>query len=136
MRDEDKKALSQVRLAHAEECLSAAKNLRENGNYKSAANRAYYTVFHAMRAVLSLNEIDMKRHSGVISEFRRLYIKTGIFQSELSQMISSLFEIRSDSDYDDFFVISKNEVDEQIKNAELFLTSVRTYLGEADGKHE
>lgn len=40
MRNEDKKALSQVRLAHAEECLSAAKSLRETGNYKSAANRA------------------------------------------------------------------------------------------------
>lgn len=128
--------MSQARLTHAEECLSATKSLRETGNYKSAANHAYYTVFHAIRAVLSLNEIDMKRHSGVISEFRRLYIKTGIFQSELSQIISSLFEIRSDSDYDDFFVISKNEVDEQIKNAELFLTSVRTYLGEVDGKHE
>lgn len=136
MRDEDKKALAQARLVHAEECLSAAKSLGETGNYKSAANRAYYTVFHAMRAVLALNEIDMKRHSGIISEFRRLYIKTGIFQSELSQIISSLFEMRSDSDYDDFFVVSKNEVDEQIENAELFLTSVRTFLGEVEGKHE
>ena len=126
MRNEDKKALSQVRLAHAEECLSAAKSLRETGNYKSAANRATTRYF----------EIDMKQHSGVISEFRRLYIKTDIFQSELSQMISSLFEIRSDSDYDDFFVISKNEVDEQIKNAELFLTSVRTYLAKVGVKNE
>ena len=136
MQDEDKKALSQVRLVHAEECLSAAKSLRETENYKSAANRAYYTVFHAMRAILAQNEIDLKRHSGVISEVRRLYIKTGIFQSELSQIISSLFEIRSDSDYDDFFVISKNEVDEQIKNAELFLTSVRAYLAKVEVKHE
>lgn len=89
-----------------------------------------------MRAVPAQNEIDMKQHSGVISEFRRLYIKTDIFQSELSQMISSLFEIRSDSDYDDFFVISKNEVDEQIKNAELFSTSVRTYLAKVGVKNE
>lgn len=136
MRDEDRKSLSTVRLAHSEECLSAAKSLKETENYKSAANRAYYTVFHAMRAVLALNEIDMKRHSGVISEFRRLYIKTGIFQSELSQIISSLFEIRSDSDYDDFFVISKDEVNEQIQNAEQFLTSVRLYLAEVEDKYE
>ena len=41
-------------------------------------HRSYYAIFHAMRAVLALDGIDMKRHSGVMSEFRRLYIKTGI----------------------------------------------------------
>ena len=61
------KALSQARLEHAVECLSAAKNLLETKNYKSAANRSYYAVFHAMRAVLAFDEIDMKRHSGIIS---------------------------------------------------------------------
>lgn len=136
MRDDERKALSQVRLEHAEECLSAAKSLRETENHKSAANRAYYAVFHAMRAVLALDGIDMKRHSGVISEFRRLYIKTGVFDLGLSQVISSLFEIRTDSDYDDFFVISKEEVNEQIHNAEQFLTSVRIYLSEAEGKND
>jgi uncharacterized protein (UPF0332 family) len=33
------------------------------------------------------------------------------------------------SDYDDFFVISKAEVEEQVKNAEVFLSAVKTYLG-------
>ncbi len=130
MLDEERKALSQVRLEHAEECLSAARSLVESGNYKSAANRSYYAVFHAMRAVLALDDIDMKRHSGVIAEFRRLYIKTGVFDVELSQVISSLFDMRTDSDYDDFFVISKEEVNEQIRNAEGFLTAVRSYLAD------
>ena len=70
MQEHERKALSQARLEHAVECLSAARNLLETGNYKSAANRSYYAVFHAMRAVLAFDEIDMKRHSGVISEFR------------------------------------------------------------------
>jgi len=128
VRDEERKALSQVRLEHAEECLSAAKSLVASASYKSAANRSYYAVFHAMRAVLALDDIDMKRHGGVIAEFRRLYIKTGVFDVELSQVISSLFDMRTDSDYDDFFVISKEEVYEQICNAERFLMAVRAYL--------
>ncbi len=130
MRDEDKKALSKVRLEHAEECLSAAKNLAETGNYKSAANRSYYAVFHAMRAVLALDEIDMKRHSGVMAEFRRLYIKTGVFDADLSKVISTLFDMRTDSDYDDFFLISKEEVEMQIANAERFLLKIQAYLGQ------
>lgn len=128
MQDSDKKALSAVRFEHAEECLEAAKNLLQSQNYKSSANRSYYAVFHAMRAVLALNMIDMKHHSGIISEFRKLYIKTGIFDVKLSQIISVLFDIRNDSDYDDFFVVSKEEVVEQIENAEYFLSEIRKYL--------
>lgn len=101
---EERKSLSNVRFEHALECLDAAKSLLENGNYKSAANRSYYAIFHAMRAVLAFDEVDMKHHSGVISEFRKRYIKTGVF------------ETRTESDYDDFFVISKAEVIEQTEN--------------------
>ncbi len=108
--------------------LDAAKSLLVSSNYKSAANRSYYAIFHAMRAVLAFDGIDMKHHSGIISEFRRLYIKNEIFDSKLSQIISVLFNIRTDSDYDDFFVISKSEVEEQILNAEYFLKEIETFL--------
>ena len=87
----DKIELSQIRLRNAFECLGDAETLLERGSLKSAANRAYYAVFHAMRAVLALDGIDMRHHSGVIAEFRRLYIKTGVFPMELSAAISGLF---------------------------------------------
>lgn len=125
---EEKKSLSKVRFEHALECLDAAKSLLENGNYKSAANRSYYAVFHAMRAVLAFDEVDMKHHSGIISEFRKRYIKEGIFENKLSQIISVLFDTRTESDYDDFFVISKAEVVEQTEHAEYFLQMIRMYL--------
>lgn len=128
MQVDDKKALSDARFDHAKECLDAAKSLLASSNYKSAANRSYYAIFHAMRAVLAFDGIDMKHHSGVISEFRKLYIKTNIFDIKLSQIISVLFDIRTESDYDDFFIISKSEVQEQIENAEYFLTEIEMFL--------
>lgn len=128
MQVDDKKALSDARFDHAKECLDAAKSLLASSNYKSAANRSYYAIFHAMRAVLAFDGIDMKHHSGIISEFRKLYIKTNIFDIKLSQIISVLFDIRTESDYDDFFIISKYEVQEQIENAEYFLTEIEKFL--------
>lgn len=125
---EERKGLSQVRYDHAMECLDAAESLLENGNYKSAATRSYYAIFHAMHAVLALNELDMRHHSGIISEFRKLYIKTGVFEARISQIISVLFDTRTESDYDDFFVISKAEAVEQIENAEYFLQVIKVYL--------
>lgn len=125
---DEKIYLSKVRIENAKECLNAAKSLYKNGSYKSAANRSYYAVFHSMRAILALDGIDMKHHSGIISEFRRLYIKTGVFDTELSTIISALFDIRTESDYDDFYVISKQEVKEQIANADLFYNEIKEYL--------
>lgn len=127
---DEKKSLSQARINHSTECLAAAEHLLASGDYKSAANRSYYAIFHAMRAVLAFDEIDMKHHSGIISDFRRIYIKSGIFDMKLSQIISVLFDIRTDSDYDDFFIISKEEVEEQIKNARFFVSTIKAYLDE------
>lgn len=125
---EEKRGLSKARTARANDCLNSARVLLAAGDYKSAANRSYYAVFHAMRSVLAFDEIDMKHHSGIMSEFRRLYIKTGILNKSLSPIITALFDIRQESDYDDFFVISKAEVEEQIANAEIFLNEIQKYL--------
>ena len=132
---EEKKALSDARYEHAVEWLDAAKALLESANFKSAANRSYYAVFHAMRAVLAYDGIDMKKHSGVSSEFRKLYIKTGIFDIRLSDIISVLFDIRTDSDYNDFFVISKDEVVEQVENAAFFLATIKEHLEKREQEH-
>ena len=128
MKDEEKKALSNIRLEHAKECLEAAKKLFEIGDYKGSANRSYYAIYHSMRAVLALDGIDMSKHSGTISEFRKLYVKTGIFSEEDSNVIGEAFEIRTDADYDDFFLVATADIEEQIKNAEQFINKVENYL--------
>jgi uncharacterized protein (UPF0332 family) len=99
-------------------------------DYKAAANRSYYAVFSAMRAVLALDGLDFKKHSGVIAEFRKSYIKTGVFSTELSRIIDSLKDVRQSSDYDDFYLISKEEIAEQVEDAGLFVNAVSGYLAE------
>lgn len=116
------------RLERAREDLKAARLLFQNDNYRVANNRAYYAMFHSMRAVLVFDNFDSSKHSGVIAEFRRKYIKEGIFPKEMSQMIGSAFIIRNASDYDDMFVASKNDTQEQIENAEYVLNKVEEYI--------
>ena len=128
MLDEEKIALCRLRLENAKERLSFIPGIMELGDYKTAANRSYYSVFYAMRAVLALDGYDSKKHSGIIAEFRKNYIKTGIFDSEMSEIISSLFNVRSSSDYDDFYVISKEKVSEQYEKAVKFVSNIEEYL--------
>lgn len=128
LQHEDKIALSKVRYEHAVECLNLSEKLIKMDEYKTSANRSYYAVFHAMRAVLAFDGIDLKHHSGVIAEFRRLYVKTGVFSRELSKYITSLFEVRQKSDYNDFYIVSKEKVVEQYENAKKFVEAIETYL--------
>ncbi len=121
-------ALSRVRFEKAEECLSAARDLIATENYRGAANRSYYAIFHAMRAVLAYDRIDMRHHSGVISEIRKRYLRTEILDKELSKTISDLFDTRTDCDYDDFFIVTRDEILIQAERAEAFLNAIREYL--------
>ena len=122
------KEYSTYRLNRAKEDLEAAKLLFKEGNFRIANNRAYYAIFHSMRAVLVLDNFDSSKHSGVIAEFRKKYIKTGIFPVEISKMIGSAFTIRNASDYDDMFLASKVETEEQISNASFICEKVSHYI--------
>ena len=126
------KDLSKYRLEQAAQCLKDAKMLLENDSCKSAANRSYYCVFHSMRSLLALENLDFKRHKGIISHFRKTYIKSKILGERLSDILDDLFGVRSASDYDDFYLISKQETTEQIANAEYFYTQIKAYLENRD----
>lgn len=59
--DKEKKDLAIYRLETAKQCIISAKALIEIADYKGAANRSYYAVFHSMRSVLALCSIDFSK---------------------------------------------------------------------------
>lgn len=128
MLSNEKIELSKTRLDIAKERIEFADKIFEIGDYKTVANRSYYAVFSAMRAVLALNGFDSKKHSGIIAEFRKEYLKSGVLPKELSEIIDGLVEVRQGSDYDDFYLISKEEVAVQLENAKMFVTTISNYL--------
>jgi len=99
-------------------------------SFEAAANRSYYCIFNAMRAVLSLDRFDSKKHSGIIDAFRKGYIRTGVFPADFSDIIKNAFEIRLESDYEAFYIVSKSDVAAQVDNAKTFLEAVEKYVGE------
>ena len=120
--------LAVYRVSQARQCLNSARLLADAGDFKASANRSYYCIFHCMRAVLATCGFDSKKHSGIISEFRKRFIKTGIFDSSFSDVIGSAFDLRSTSDYSDFYIVPKSDVYSQIDSAEMFLVAVEAYL--------
>lgn len=124
--------LSRYRFETGQEALADARLMYENGRYKNALNRAYYAIFHAIRAVNALTGFDSSKHSGVIAYFNQNYVKTEVFPRELSKLIRLASENREKADYLDFFIASREEAEKQIQRAEQFLEHIEKYLQEQE----
>lgn len=116
------------RLEQAKNELADAKLLYRNKSYLSANNRAYYSIFHTIRAVLALESIDFKRHKDVIAYFNKNYINTEIFPRKMGKRIAQANRIREDSDYDDEFIAKPEATEAQIETAEELINLVDEYV--------
>ena len=93
-------------------------------------NRAYYSIYHAISAIHALNGKAYKRHKDSLGNFNKEYIKTGIFPGTLGRRIAEAEEIRHASDYDDFYIATKEEAEEQIMTADELIRLVEIYCKE------
>ena len=116
-----RKDLVNYRLQTAKENLKAARILLDAEEYKSANNRAYYAVFHAINAIHAVNGSAYKRHREAISNFNKEYVRTEIFPREIGRKISEAEEIRHASDYDDFYIASREEAERLVAVADEFI---------------
>ena len=123
--------LIQYRLSSAKEKLTSAKLLLEAGLYKDSVGRSYYAIFSAIRAILAIRKVDFSKHAGVIAYFQKEFIKTEIFDRKYSKYLQQAFQIRNSCDYDDFFIISKQDAEEQYERAAELFIIIEEYIKES-----
>ena len=126
-------AFALYRLERAKQDLNDAEFSYENHRYLNANNRAYYAIFHAIRAVLAIEKVDFKKHKDVLAYFNQHYIKTEIFPKIISKKISQARKVREDSDYDDEYKPSYEKTEQQIETARELIGLVEKYINEKIG---
>lgn len=126
------KDLARYRYQCCIDAIEDAKIMYQHGRYKNTLNRAYYSIFYAIRAVNAVRNFDSSKHSGVIAFFNQNYVKNGIFPKEASKIIKGASENRERADYLDFFIASKKDAETQIANAEKFKDLIEEYLKSLD----
>lgn len=127
---DNRKELMKYRLEMAEERLHSSKVLLEAGSYKDSIGRSYYAMFTAVRALLAMEGQDFSKHAGVIAYFQKEFVKTGKVDRKYSKYISQAFQIRNNTDYADFFIVSAQDAKEQYEKAKEFLKVIVKYLSE------
>lgn len=131
--DSKAKELAEYRLERAKKDLETTIFLYNNADLLSANNRAYYAIFHAIRAVFALERIDFKRHKDVIAHFNQYYINTEVFPKSMGRRIVQARKVREDSDYDDKYIPNHEKTQEQIDTAREIIDLVEKYINEKIG---
>lgn len=116
-------------LLKARQSLSAARLLVENNFPDYAASRAYYTMFYIAEAFLEGEGMSFSSHAAVISAFGREFARTNRVPSEFHQFLIRAQNLRTAGDYGRFNIVSVEQANEQITNAEHFLELAQNLIG-------
>jgi uncharacterized protein (UPF0332 family) len=108
--------------------LETSELLLKNKKFSKSLNSSYYAIFHITRGLLITDGIERTKHSGLISEFIKQYIATGKIDKKYSKIIKNAEKIRIESDYKFFYIVSKDETEEQLENAKEFVAEIINYL--------
>ena len=126
--DEERKALVANKVRRSREAWAEAKGIIENGYWYAAANRLYYTCYYMVTALLLKNGVSANTHSGVIGLFGLHFVKTGIVSPEMGKLYSQLFELRQSGDYDDWNVVTEDDIKPLEPRAEEFLNILENLI--------
>ncbi len=112
----------------ANESLNAPKDLLKGGYSDFFAGRSYYAMFYAVQALLLTKNLSFSKHSAVISDFGKEFIKTGTLPASLHKNFSKAFDTRQAGDYGAIGSVSKEVATSLIEQAEEFIKVIENYL--------
>lgn len=98
------------------------------GYWDLVANRLYYSVFHAVNAMLLIDGIKTGTHKGSSVQFGKSYILTGVFDRADGILYSRLQTMREKADYQNVFVLSEEDGSALIESAKELRDKIKNYI--------
>ena len=112
--------------------LAAVPVLIREGFYASAINRLYYACFYAVTALLLKDEKQFSKHSAILAEFNRHYVKEGKVEKHWSRFLKDLFQGRQEGDYLPTATFERADVQQRLEQAGEFVRVIRELIGAAE----
>lgn len=94
LKDEERRILVQLELEKADRTFDQVVVLQREGYWDTMANRLYYSLFHAVSALLINDQREVGSHKGAAIRFHRYYVKTGVFTEEEGSFYSQMETLR------------------------------------------
>lgn len=115
-------------LDKALERLKVAERLFSEGYYEDAVSRAYYAMYHAAKAALATVNVFPKTHEGVVAEFGRRFVLSGVFPKELGKSLADVKASRETYEYSVTAIVDRMEAEAILSDAKVFVNKVKEYL--------
>jgi uncharacterized protein (UPF0332 family) len=102
--------------------------LLDLSRFDDTVSKAYYVMFYSAKAALLAVDVDLRRHSGVVSQFSQRFIKGGYADRRYSRILARAMQAREASDYDPRTRASKQDAQQAVADAEAFLEKAKEIL--------
>ena len=126
--DEEREALVKYRIEKAYSTLVEARDCADDNHWTLAANRLYYAVYYASKALLIQNGIIAKSHEGVIGQIGEKFVLTGVISKDEAKLLARLQNMRKTGDYDDFIEWHQEDVEPLFALVEAYIDKVKTLV--------
>lgn len=106
--------------------VERSKDSTADEDYKWATIQAYYSMFHAAKALVLQKGFREKSHYCLIVALKELYVKKGLLSSEMVENLELCLRLRHDADYG--LIYEKDSAETAVQYAESFLLKAKKLL--------
>ena len=115
-------------LEKALDAIETAKHDLNGGFTLATTNRTYYAIFYCITALLTVKKIYPKTHQGMRAKFNDIFIRESIFPLITTRYVQVAFDLRQQADYDLDAIITKEEAQSLIQNANEFYEQTKSWI--------
>ena len=130
LKEEDRKVIVTLELERVTKTLTEMEVQRQNGLWGMVANRLYYSLFHAVSALLICDHHEVGSHRGAVNKFSLFYVKEGIFTIAEGKLYSQLQRLREDGDYNCSIDVDQMDVEDKIEPTCQLIDKIKQYIAE------
>lgn len=126
--DEKRRTLVRLYWNKATLTLDEFESAVRDSKWCMAANRMYYSLFHAVTALLVQDGHQAATHKGVKAALGLNYVKTGVLSTEEARVFAQLATLRERADYDVIFTASEQDILDLTPSAKALFNKIATML--------
>lgn len=128
LKEQDRATLVVLGLEKSDKMLHEMDWLIEKGSWSLAANRLYYALFHAVKALLISEAHPVGTHRGAVNQFSLYYVKTGIFTKDDCKLYSRLQQLREEGDYNCAIDVEQEDVENKVAPTKELIERIKQYV--------
>jgi uncharacterized protein (UPF0332 family) len=126
--EEGLKTEIQQYIKRSEAAIETVKILIDHKKYPDAVSKAYYAMFYAASALLRTKDLDVSKHSGVLSQFGLHFVKTGMIDKIHHKRLIKAFNDRDVADYRVMKEVIEQVAVQKLEDAQKFLEAIKAFL--------